>query len=172
MEDVPMRDVQDEILQLTGNRFLQTQQHYIGHHYKLTIPKDPLSFNSKLHAKITSEYAHVKDLSAPIQPTIGADSSVQNKPTTPVQTGNNNASSLVPNSTHLSASSTVPQSTQTSQSLVPFTGPKTTSGALTPIHRTPPEYHPPWQIMRVSFQKLHCFFSKIDIKENQTHVKN
>jgi hypothetical protein len=140
--EIDQGNIDSEITRLTRKRFLETQDYFLGHHYKLSIPKDPVSYQSRLQAKIYSEFYHVKDLPPPVLPDTN-DNKPSNLPTTPA--------TLPPATAQAKAPQDIFSRPQTSQSIVPFEGPKTTSGALTPIHRTPPAWHAPWKIMRVSY---------------------
>ena len=132
--------------QLVANSFQNTQNLFVGHYYA-PFATDTVSQQLKLRTKLDMDFRHVKDLTLPVTSQADQvnqqieDVDIEMEPASPPKSG------------PITPESAVGKTKQSNSQALALTSNK--NQALTiPSHRRPPVWHAPWEIMRVSCEKI------------------
>ena len=125
--------------QLVKESFQMTQNMFVGHHYAPNIPIDPVSHQLKIRTKLDSEFGHVKDLSLPVvsQAESKEQEDVEMVPVAP------------PTNAPITPESAVGKGPTANSNALALSNSSANKALSVPSHRRAPDWHAPWEIMRV-----------------------
>ena len=133
---------------LLQRSFSRTQDSYLGHYYAPPLVEDPLAHGIHVGAKLESEFGKVRHLAAPVGDK-GSAMDIDDITVKPKQ-----QPSILTDRPVIGSKEHSLSSTSGALALTSTTGASDGSRSLAlPMHRRTPEWHNPWEVMRVSLTR-------------------